>query len=500
MKHGFKNFGFIILALLLSSGIMYSQTIFWEPASPVLSTDLRKDFKHVEALAVANNGDVWAGTVEGIYLSTDNGSTWVQKNNGLPIVDFYSGASTYKLIDGRISSLAINPVNGSIFFGQWNGNVYRSTDNGDTWIPVIDVVLNLPVPGTLIVPDGPKTTLFSPSGVIKAGDFLVDEATSIVFTPSGEIYVAIVNGGIFYSSDNGDTWICKSISNTIVPAWLALGPDGTLYGSRRFHSKEYGGLFRSTDGGANWVKISDYEMLHTSNLVFSADGSMFMATGDAMIFMVPQINGVLLKSTDKGITWDKVNIKISGNTYYGSVDKVVYNPITDHLLVFDGTTNEINISTDLGASWYKAQSGFPFKQRNLRSNWPRAFTINPKTGIIFVGLSYADSKYSVYRSTSAMVEPINIIGDGSTQLLENYPNPFNPTTVISYQLRQASPVTLKVFDIMGREVVTLVNGFQGQGIYNVTFNAYQYGIASGIYFYKLNADGIQLINKMLLMK
>jgi hypothetical protein len=120
--------------------------------------------------------------------------------------------------------------------------------------------------------------------------------------------------------------------------------------------------------------------------------------------------------------------------------------------------------------------------------------------MVFVAFSGNDSKYSVYRSTQTMIEPLDIIGDGSTLLLENYPNPFNPSTVIRYQLRQASPVTLKVFDIMGREVATLVNSFQEQGIYNVNFNAHQYGIASGIYFYKLNADGIQIINKMLLRK
>jgi tetratricopeptide (TPR) repeat protein len=85
-----------------------------------------------------------------------------------------------------------------------------------------------------------------------------------------------------------------------------------------------------------------------------------------------------------------------------------------------------------------------------------------------------------------------------TKLFANYPNPFNPSTVIKYQLADASQVSLKVYDVMGREVATLVNGFQNAGSYNVTFNAN--GLSSGIYFYKLNANGKQLINKMLLMK
>jgi tetratricopeptide (TPR) repeat protein len=85
-----------------------------------------------------------------------------------------------------------------------------------------------------------------------------------------------------------------------------------------------------------------------------------------------------------------------------------------------------------------------------------------------------------------------------TKLFANYPNPFNPSTVIKYQLSEASQVSLKVYDIMGREVSTLVNSFQNKGSYDVTFNAN--GFSSGIYFYKLNTNGKQLINKMLLMK
>ena len=85
-----------------------------------------------------------------------------------------------------------------------------------------------------------------------------------------------------------------------------------------------------------------------------------------------------------------------------------------------------------------------------------------------------------------------------TKLFANYPNPFNPSTVIKYQLSDASQVSLKVYDVMGREIANLVNSYQNKGSYDVTFNANNF--SSGIYFYKLNANGKQLINKMLLMK
>ena len=72
-------------------------------------------------------------------------------------------------------------------------------------------------------------------------------------------------------------------------------------------------------------------------------------------------------------------------------------------------------------------------------------------------------------------------------LYQNYPNPFNPTTAISYQLSAVSQVTLKVYDVLGREVATLVKGPENAGVYTVNFNASRF--ASGVYFYRIDAIG-----------
>jgi len=83
-------------------------------------------------------------------------------------------------------------------------------------------------------------------------------------------------------------------------------------------------------------------------------------------------------------------------------------------------------------------------------------------------------------------------------LKQNYPNPFNPGTKIIYQLKTKSNVTLKVFDVLGREVASLVNENQSAGKYEVQFNGNN--LPSGIYFYKFITDGFTDIKKMILIK
>jgi hypothetical protein len=89
------------------------------------------------------------------------------------------------------------------------------------------------------------------------------------------------------------------------------------------------------------------------------------------------------------------------------------------------------------------------------------------------------------------------------ELSQNYPNPFNPTTTISFNLKQAGSVTLKVFDLMGKEVATLVNGYQESGVRQAIWSGKDgngNGMPSGIYFYRLEVNGLVLTKKMQLLK
>jgi Secretion system C-terminal sorting domain len=86
----------------------------------------------------------------------------------------------------------------------------------------------------------------------------------------------------------------------------------------------------------------------------------------------------------------------------------------------------------------------------------------------------------------------------SFELRQNYPNPFNPTTQISYSLPEKGHVTLKVYDVLGMEVATLVSGVREAGTYNATFDATR--VSSGIYFYRLEAGSVSITKKMIFMK
>lgn len=100
--------------------------------------------------------------------------------------------------------------------------------------------------------------------------------------------------------------------------------------------------------------------------------------------------------------------------------------------------------------------------------------------------------------TGTELAPLSPLEHGSPGLLQNYPNPFTPSTVIVYQLSAAGEVKLGVYDILGREVATLVNQWQTPGRYAVTFDAH--GLASGLYTYRIGAGNFAATRKLMLIK
>lgn len=108
------------------------------------------------------------------------------------------------------------------------------------------------------------------------------------------------------------------------------------------------------------------------------------------------------------------------------------------------------------------------------------------------------SVFAAFGCSGALTNIGNIETPVNFELKQNYPNPFNPVTTIGYKIAKSGNVKLSVFDVTGREVAVLLNDFKQAGIYSVSFNAT--GLSSGIYFYKLSAEGFSDVKRMILVK
>ncbi len=86
------------------------------------------------------------------------------------------------------------------------------------------------------------------------------------------------------------------------------------------------------------------------------------------------------------------------------------------------------------------------------------------------------------------------------ELFQNYPNPFNPVTIIRYSVREKGQVNLRIYDVLGKEIVTLVNEEKDKGRYKIEFDANKHGLGSGVYFYQLKSGNYTSIKKMILLK
>ena len=178
-----------------------------------------------------------------------------------------------------------------------------------------------------------------------------------------------------------------------------------------------------------------------------------------------------------------------------------------------------NISYDGGNTWL-SENVFPIKNRqsvfeiflsfnkklqyNESSGKIRAdfiYMIDPIPGLSSFGQNSLSNSNGIYYDslvlyTTPVQEDKTIIYDYS--LSQNYPNPFNPNTKITYSVANLSNVILKVYDILGREVVTLVNEEKPVGKYEANFNASNF--ASGVYFYQIKAGDFVQSQKMILLK
>ena len=135
---------------------------------------------------------------------------------------------------------------------------------------------------------------------------------------------------------------------------------------------------------------------------------------------------------------------------------------------------------------------------NQTNSWKSvASTINTQNNTVSFSSSTVSGFVALSGSTVTAVETTESLPTEFV-LNQNYPNPFNPSTTISYKLSSDGNVSLKVYDILGNEVASLINDFQNAGNYKISFDASR--LASGVYFYKLQTSNFVQVRKMMLLK
>jgi hypothetical protein len=313
------------------------------------------------------------------------------------------------------------------------------------------------------------------------------------------------NDGLYASSDNGDTWIERNSGMGIQNLFSLYYKDGIMLAGTNQHN------FRSTNLGETWTEISIGISQQTAG-AFINYGDYFIAG------MRDGLSDFLHKSTDNGVSWISF-----GNDDYGFYDIVsIGNSIyaasgTALLKSTDGCEN-MDFVPGLPSGYYYHRlknldsyllvfhdTGIYFKHDDSTSWYSAADSLMPT--FIFEGESDEDFLYAITtqnkiwkRNLPRFITDVDDLNFTfySFHLEQNYPNPFNPTTSIQYQVSSNTQVSLKVYDVLGSEVASLVDEYKPAGSYEVIFNATE--LSSGIYFYKLQTGSLVDSKKMIYLK
>ncbi|MFZ5948282.1 MAG: VPS10 domain-containing protein [Stygiobacter sp.] len=413
---------------------------------------------YANCLTNDNNGNLYAGLLysgfstakkSGVYFSNDNGNSWTDISGNLP----------------QLTVNTIKVVNNAIFVGTPKGRIYKSTNNGTSWEKL-------------------NTGMDTLSYVMSLESF------------GGEMFAGTNNSGLYISKDYGNSWqpFNSGIVGKVVNCLYTSSTD--LFASM---NNKY--VYRYDQPNSTW-KGSGNGMLNNSinALVEAIDGS-----GNKFLFagLYSSVTELAV-STDNGINWTASDAGLPNVPVY-TLTAVGYN-------IFLGNDYGVYRSTDFGKKWEDAKTGL------AQFGSYTYYLTKGKTDLFVIqGGAVWKRPYSDFNITSVSNEAE--IPDGFS-LYQNYPNPFNPSTTIKYSilnvmvsssnhdvtLRQSRQsrdqsdniVTLKVYDILGKEVATLVNERQSAGNYEVKFDGSN--LSSGVYFYKLQAGEFSQTKKLLLMK
>jgi photosystem II stability/assembly factor-like uncharacterized protein len=457
----------------------------YRPNGPMVQGSLVHADYHKLVFAPSNSNYLYIGCDGGVYLSTDGGSTANSKNNGLPISQFYR--------------VAAHPTDPNIIMGGMQDNGYvRTTDGGATWNQVIFA-------------DGME------------GFF--DHTNPTI------AYASMQMGRLYRSTDGGANF--SLLPNPINGAWITpffMHPinNDTLYSANKK-------VLSSTDEGNTFPPLNpaNEEQAFISSMAQSKVNPDILIFATGMGATPTGLDSVIAVkvSIDGGFNWTDVTGNIPGETRY--ITRVVTDPVDANTIYVVRTGlspgNKVYKSNDLGQTWTNISGNLPDLPCNdifvdphntnhlyLANDIGVYFTDNGGVdwnyagqGMPFVpvidfdyGSGYllaATHGRSIYSFLiSGIKDETNDYIPIAYKLNQNYPNPFNPSTTIEFDLPKTSEVSLEIFNILGEEVITLISDRLSYGSYSYDWDAGH--LASGVYLYRLKAEGFVQTKKMILIR
>ncbi|NMB80197.1 MAG: T9SS type A sorting domain-containing protein [Ignavibacteria bacterium] len=383
------------------------------------------------------DGIIYAGSDNRIYISSDNGINWKESNIVSPDVDFISALIKHE---------------NKIFVGTYNFGVFYSNDEGITWNSLNNGFSGL---GSESISDFAIRGSELYTGTYGGGIFVIDLNTLSQWIPFN-------NGLSFNSSYN-----INSLRNI----------NGTLYTGAGGNSS----YFKNKEGSNIWEEVKFGEMWGEPN-------SMYDIKINDKEYLIAASYGIYKSNDEKN--WQYYNLGA------GSINEASFathnNKIYVNYTKGSGRTLWFT-SVDNGNTWnfFEDQRGVDVLSTLVLDNK------------LFAGRLYGFNYLPLV--------PTSVDGDempAHFELSQNYPNPFNPATKINFTIpnvesRHASTlrnVTLKVYNVLGKEIATIVNDFFPAGSYSFSFNAAELNLTSGVYFYKLIVGELSSVKKMILMK
>jgi len=400
-------------------------------------TTAPKDPSGVYALSCHANY-LYAGiSSHGVYISTDQGMSWTAKNEGL----FNYSIRDFAFIDNNI------------FVATRGAGVFRSVESEISWTSASSGLSDLEVYALTVK----GTKLFAGSG-------------------------GSMQAGVYMSNDIANSWVKVSNGLTLPAPVRALASDGQYLYTGIYGTGDGSGIFYSSDDGVTWMEANNGI---TNRYVWKLE-----VKGDNLFAGMDNGGGVYL-STNNGTLWQPINS--------GMTDSIIQSFAVNGTNIFVGTyTGGVFLSTNNGTNWDAINTGLTnLDIKSLAVDGTYIYAGTAGSGVGENGVWRRTLSEIITSLDSDVIEDIL----SNISLRQNYPNPFNPTTVISYELPKKSRVDLKIYDILGNEIATLVSEEKPAGSYEVEFNVAQNRIlTSGIYFYKLQAGSFVETKKMVLMK